>query len=122
MYKRQVKDIAARQEISDKYLEQIIAVLGKAGYVKSVRGASGGYRLTRSPADYTVGMILRLTEGSLAPVACLEDEVNQCPRFQQCATVEVWKRLQQAVNSVVDTMTLADLAAIHRDKSGLINP
>ncbi|RHP35404.1 RrF2 family transcriptional regulator [Lachnotalea sp. AF33-28] len=117
-----VKDIAARQEISDKYLEQIIAVLGKAGYVKSVRGASGGYRLTRSPADYTVGMILRLTEGSLAPVACLEDEVNQCPRFQQCATVEVWKRLQQAVNSVVDTMTLADLAAIHRDKSGLINP
>lgn len=117
-----VKDIAARQEISDKYLEQIIAVLGKAGYVKSVRGASGGYRLTRSPADYTVGMILRLTEGSLAPVACLEDEVNQCPRFQQCATVEVWKRLQQAVNSVVDTMTLADLAAIHQDKSGLINP
>ena len=117
-----VKDIAARQEISDKYLEQIIAVLGKAGYVKSVRGASGGYRLTRSPADYTVGMILRLTEGSRAPVACLEDEVNQCPRFQQCATVEVWKRLQQAVNSVVDTMTLADLAAIHRDKSGLINP
>ena len=117
-----VKDIAARQEISDKYLEQIIAVLGKAGYVKSVRGASGGSRLTRSPADYTVGMILRLTEGSLAPVACLEDEVNQCPRFQQCATVEVWKRLQQAVNSVVDTMTLADLAAIHRDKSGLINP
>ena len=117
-----VQDIAARQEISDKYLEQIIAVLGKAGYVKSVRGASGGYRLTRSPADYTVGMILRLTEGSLAPVACLEDEVNQCPRFQQCATVEVWKRLQQAVNSVVDTMTLADLAAIHRDKSGLINP
>ena len=97
-------------------------MLGKAGYVKSVRGASGGYRLTRSPADYTVGMILRLTEGSLAPVACLEDEVNQCPRFQQCATVEVWKRLQQAVNSVVDTMTLADLAAIHRDKSGLINP
>lgn len=117
-----VKDIAARQEISDKYLEQIIAVLGKAGYVKSVRGASGGYRLTRSPAEYTVGMILRLTEGSLAPVACLEDEVNQCPRFQQCATVEVFKRLQQAVNSVVDTMTLADLAAIHRDKSGLINP
>ena len=117
-----VKDIAARQEISDKYLEQIIAVLGKAGYVKSVRGASGGYRLTRSPADYTVGMILRLTEGSLAPVACLEDEVNQCPRFQQCATVEVWKRLQHAVNSVVDTKTLADQAAIHRDKSGLINP
>ena len=117
-----VKDIAARQEISDKYLEQIIAVLGKAGYVKSVRGASGGYRLTRSPADYTVGMILRLTEGSLAPVACLEDEVNQCPRFQQCATVEVWKRLQQAVNSVVDTMTLAALAASPRDKSGLNNP
>ena len=68
-----VKEIAARQGISEKYLEQIIAVLNKAGYVKSVRGAQGGYRIAKDPADYTVGMILRLTEGSLAPVACLED-------------------------------------------------
>ena len=117
-----LKDVARRQGISEKYLEQIISVLNKAGFVRSIRGPQGGYVLSRRPEEYTVGMILRLTEGSLAPVACLEDEVNQCPRFQQCATVEVWKRLQQAVNSVVDTMTLADLAAIHRDKSGLINP
>ncbi len=69
-----VKEIAGRQGISEKYLEQIIAVLHKAGYVKSVRGAQGGYRLAREPEAYTVGMVLRLTEGSLAPVACLEED------------------------------------------------
>ena len=75
-----IKDVAERQEISDKYLEQIVSVLNKAGYVKSIRGPQGGYRLTREPDKYTVGMILRLTEGSLAPVACLDDEVNDCDR------------------------------------------
>ena len=69
-----IKDIAARQEISEKYLEQIISILNKAGYVKSIRGPQGGYHLMKDPAQYTVGMILRLTEGSLDPVACLEDE------------------------------------------------
>ena len=76
-----VKEIAGRQEISEKYLEQIISVLNKAGYVKSVRGAQGGYRIARDPASYTVGMILRLTEGSLNPVACLDDDVNECERW-----------------------------------------
>ena len=75
-----IRDIAARQQISEKYLEQIIAILNKAGYVKSVRGPQGGYHLMKDPAQYTAGMILRLTEGSLAPVACLEDEVNACGR------------------------------------------
>ena len=75
-----IKDIAARQDISDKYLEQIISSLNKAGYVKSIRGPQGGYKLARDPESYTVGMILRLTEGSLAPVACLDDEVNTCDR------------------------------------------
>ena len=117
-----LKEIAHRQDISEKYLEIVLKVLVRNKLLTGLRGKGGGYRLTRAPGEYTLGEILRLTEGSLAPVACLEDEVNQCPRFQQCATVEVWKRLQQAVNSVVDTMTLADLAAIHRDKSGLINP
>ena len=88
-----VKEIAARQGISEKYLEQIIAVLNKAGYVKSVRGAQGGYRIAKDPADFTVGMILRLTEGSLAPVACLEE----------------WQELYDAVNKVVDGVTIADL-------------
>ena len=84
-----IRTIAARQEISEKYLEQIISTLNHAGFVKSVRGAQGGYRLAKEPKDYTVGMILRLTEGSLAPVACLDDEVNQCSRVEQCATLEV---------------------------------
>lgn len=105
-----IRDIAARQEISDKYLEQIISTLNKAGYVKSIRGPQGGYRLTREPARYTVGMILRLTEGSLAPVACLENEVNDCPRQGGCATLRLWRMLDEAVSGVVDRVTLADLA------------
>ena len=72
-----VKQIAERQEISEKYLEQIISVLNKAGFVKSTRGAQGGYRIAGNPENYTVGMVLRLTEGKLCPVSCLEDEVNQ---------------------------------------------
>ncbi len=106
-----VKDIAARQGISEKYLEQIIAVLNKAGYVKSVRGAQGGYRLAKNPADYTVGMIIRLTEGSLAPVTCLEEGADVCERCDTCETLEVWKRLYDAVNDVVDSVTVADLVA-----------
>ena len=73
-----IKDISARENISEKYLEQIISSLKKAGYVKSLRGAQGGYMLAREPETYTVGTILRLTEGSMKPVACLEDEPNQC--------------------------------------------
>ncbi len=104
-----IKDIAARQEISDKYLEQIISSLNKAGYVKSIRGPQGGYRLTKKPDQYTVGMILRLTEGSLAPVACLDDEVNSCTRQDTCATLRLWKMVNDSVSSVVDKVTLADL-------------
>lgn len=104
-----VKQIAGRQGLSEKYLEQIIAVLNKAGYVKSTRGAQGGYRLAKEPGYYTVGMILRLTEGSLAPVACLEEDNSECERCDNCETLGVWKELQQAINNVVDGITLADL-------------
>ncbi len=104
-----VKDIAARQGISEKYLEQIIAILNKAGYVKSVRGAQGGYRIARDPQEYTVGMILRLTEGSLAPVACLEENYGICERCDTCETLDVWKELHEAINQVVDRVTIADL-------------
>lgn len=105
-----VKQIAERQDISEKYLEQIISVLNKAGYVKSARGAQGGYRIAGDPKNYTVGMVLRLTEGSLCPVACLEDQVNECPRCDTCETLEVWKDLNDAINKVVDGVTIADLA------------
>ncbi|MDF2472690.1 MAG: transcriptional regulator, BadM/Rrf2 family [Lachnospiraceae bacterium] len=113
-----IKSIAARQEISDKYLEQIITQLSKAGYVKSTRGAQGGYRLAMAPDEYTVGMILRLIEGSLAPVACLDDDENQCTRANECATLEVWSSLNKAINSVVDNITLADLVDRQSSLSG----
>ena len=113
-----VKQIAQRQEISEKYLEQIIAVLNKAGYVKSVRGAQGGYRLARDPGEYTVGMILRLTEGSLAPVACLDGESNECERCDTCDTLAIWKQLAEAINNVVDHVTIADLVERQQERLG----
>lgn len=104
-----IKSISARQEISDKYLEQIITQLSRAGYVKSIRGAQGGYRLAKAPEEYTVGSILRLIEGSLAPVSCLEEDSDPCNRSGQCATLDVWKQLYEAINNVVDNITLSDL-------------
>lgn len=104
-----LKDVAGRQEISDKYLEQIISVLNKAGYVKSVRGAQGGYLLKKDPSEYTVGMILRLTEGDLAPVSCVGDSKDECNRKAGCVTVRIWQQINDAVNNVVDNITLADL-------------
>ncbi|MDF2538185.1 MAG: transcriptional regulator, BadM/Rrf2 family [Herbinix sp.] len=104
-----IKSIASRQEISEKYLEQIISLLSRADYVKSIRGAQGGYRLAKEPAEYTVGMILRLTEGSLFPVDCLEAEEGGCCRTNVCVTKEVWKELYEAISSVVDRITLQDL-------------
>lgn len=106
-----IKDVASRQSISDKYLEQIISVLNKAGYVKSVRGPQGGYTLKKKPEDYTVGMILRLTEGSLAPVACVEEEDADCERKGDCVTYLLWKKIGDAVNEVVDNLTLKDLVS-----------
>jgi Rrf2 family protein len=103
-----VNQIAKRQDISEKYLEQIISVLKKAGFVKSIRGAQGGYRLAKAPADYTVGMILRLTEGNLCPV---ENEVGACDGCDTCETLDVWKQLNMAINNVIDGVTIADLAA-----------
>ena len=116
-----VKDIAARQEISEKYLEQIIAILNRAGYVKSIRGAQGGYRIARDPQEYTVGMILRLTEGSLAPVACLEDRAQECARADTCDTLGIWQELYDAINRVVDHITIADLVERHRKRNEAID-
>ncbi|HOQ75510.1 MAG TPA: Rrf2 family transcriptional regulator [Thermoclostridium sp.] len=104
-----IRSISERQEISYKYLEQIISVLNRGGLVKSVRGSQGGYRLAHPPEEYTVGMILRQIEGNLVPVACMEDEPNQCPRSNKCVTLTVWKELGDAINNVLDSITLADL-------------
>jgi Rrf2 family protein len=104
-----LKKIAERQNISLKYLEQIITVLCRAGYVKSIRGAQGGYRLANPASTYTVGMILRLTEGTLAPVSCLADSVNQCERSDYCPTLYVWEKVYAAINETVDSITLQDI-------------
>lgn len=103
-----VKDIASRQDISEKYLEQIIALFNKAGYVKSIRGAQGGYLLTKEPTEYTVGMILRLAEGSIAPVSCV-DGADGCDKKGACVSAMLWEKMNNAVNEVVDNTTLQDL-------------
>ena len=104
-----LKDVAKRQGISEKYLEQIISILNKAGFVRSVRGLQGGYSLSRTPADYTVGMILRLTEGSLCPVDCAAEENGSCDREDTCVTRMLWKKLDDAISSVVDHVSLEEL-------------
>ena len=112
-----LRDVAQRQEISDKYLEQIVTQLSRAGLVRSVRGAGGGYLLTRTPEGYTVGEILRVLEGSLAPVSCA-DGVGCCERADRCVTVEVWREIQAAVDGVVGHLTLADLVRRYHQKCG----
>lgn len=104
-----LRDIAERQKISDKYLEQIVATLNKAGLIRSIRGSQGGYLLVREPEEYTVGEILRVTEGNMAPVPCLEYEANQCSKQESCVSVILYKKINDAVNSVIDTVTLADM-------------
>ena len=104
-----LKDIANRQNISKKYLEQIVPMLNKSGILKTNRGNRGGYMLNKLPSELTVKDVLIATEGSLAPVACLEDEVNTCERAESCVTLGVWKKIYKAVNDVVDNITLQDL-------------
>lgn len=106
-----LKDAAERQGISLKYLEQIAGLLSRAGMLQSGRGAQGGYRLARDPKNYTVGDILRLTEGNLAPVACLAEPMNSCERCGECATLEFWTGLYDTVNKYIDAYTLEDLLA-----------
>lgn len=104
-----LKDIAKRQSISEKYLESIIKILVQAGFVKGLRGKGGGYRLVRDPNTYTVGSILKLTEGSLAPVACLECRPNNCERFKTCKTLPMWQKLDRIIDDYFEGITLADL-------------
>ena len=104
-----LKVIAKRQEISEKYLESIIKLLVKAGYVDGTHGRGGGYRLTKAPHQYTVGSILRLTEESLAPVACLEPGAASCPRMAACRTLSLWQGLDKVISDYLDNITIAEL-------------
>lgn len=105
-----LKEIAARQEISEKYLESILKLLVKGKILTGLRGKGGGYRLNRAPEEYTVTDILELTEESLAPVACLDKSADPCPRAAQCRTLDMWKGLDALVRDYFDHITLADLA------------
>jgi len=103
-------DVAKRQNISRKYLEQVIALMTKAGYVKSLRGKGGGYRLTRDPSEYTLGQILRAAEGSLAPVGCLDCRRGTiCPIVDTCSVIPVWRELGKVTSEYLDSKTLADI-------------
>lgn len=104
-----LKEIAQRQEISEKYLEAIIKILVKAKLLSGLRGKGGGYRLTRAPEQYTVGAVLRLTEDTLAPVACLEEDAAPCSRAAKCPTLPLWQGLDRMINEYLDGITLADL-------------
>ena len=104
-----LKDIAMRQNISKKYLEQIVPLLNKSGLLKTNRGYQGGYMLAKNADEYTVGEILRIAEGNLAPVACLEFEENDCPRAKHCMTLDLWKGLYKVVNDYLDSITLQDI-------------
>lgn len=104
-----MKDVANRQGLSLKYIERIMPVLSKNNYVEGVHGKGGGYRLTRSPEDYRVGDILRLTEGDLAPVACLECGAKPCEKAAECRTLPMWTEFHAVVNSYFDKISLADL-------------
>lgn len=104
-----LKDVAKRQNISKKYLEQIVPVLNGAGLLATNRGNRGGYKLAKEPKEYTVGDILRITEGSIAPVSCLESDVNSCERKNFCQTLYVWEGLYKVVNEYLDSITVQDI-------------
>ena len=110
-----LKDIAKRQGMSKKYLEQIVPLLNKSDILRTNRGFNGGYRLAKSPDKYTVGDILRITEGSLSPVACLENDPIQCERSSQCVTLPVWKGLYRVINEYLDGITLQDMLDQQRE-------
>lgn len=104
-----MKAIAERQNLSLKYLERILPVLTKNGFIEGIHGKGGGYKLTKTPAEYRIGDILRLTEGSLAPVACLGCDAKECDRKAECRTLPMWSKLNDIINDYLDSVTLADL-------------
>lgn len=107
-----LKEISERQEISQKYMESIMTLLSKNGFVDAIHGKGGGYMLNRKPEEYRVGDILRLTEGTLAPVACLEKDADKCPKENVCRTVGMWRKLDDLIETYLDSVTIADLMKV----------
>ena len=104
-----LKEIAERQGISQKYIEAIMTLLSKNGFVDAVHGKGGGYKLNRKPEEYKIGDILRVTEGTLAPVACLEKNADACPREKECRTIKMWTKLDDLIENYLDSVTIKDL-------------
>ena len=111
-----LKDIAARQNISKKYLEQIVPILNKSYILNTNRGYQGGYKLAKAPSKYTVGEIPRLTEGSLSPVSCLDHDPIECERSADCITLPIWQGLKKAICDYLDGITLQDILDMQREK------
>lgn len=111
-----LKDIAERQGVSKKYLEQIVPILNRSDILKTNRGYQGGYMLAKSPDKYTVGDVLRLTEGSLSPVACGEQDPVECPRSAECPTLMIWQGLSKVISEYLDSITLQDILDKQREK------
>ena len=113
-----LRDISKRQQITVKYLEQIVTSLTRAGYLRSQRGNNGGYRLAKSPKDYKVGDILRVMEGNLEPITCLLDDPSACPRSDTCVTLPFWKGLSKVINDYVNSYSLQDLIDSFEESAG----
>jgi len=113
-----VRDISVRQGITVKYLEQIISQLNKAGFLRSLRGNQGGYKLLKSPEEYHVGEILRAIEGSLAPVVCIDDKINKCERAGFCKTLPIWTGLAKVIDEYLDRITLQDILNQYQESNG----
>ena len=111
-----LKEIAERQHISKQYLEQIVSIISNSRILRTNRGKHGGYMLAQEPSDITVGQVLRITEGSLAPIACLEDEVNQCERVETCKTLSMWKGLNKVITDYLDSITLQDIMGKYQEQ------
>lgn len=111
-----LKDIAKRQNVSKKYLEQIVPIFNKSDILKANRGYQGGYMLAKLPKDYTVGQILRLTEGSLSPVSCVDQDPVECDRSEDCATLPIWRGLSKVINEYLDSITLQDILDQQRER------
>jgi Rrf2 family protein len=110
-------DISARQEVSLKYLESIVASLSKAGYLESHRGKAGGYRLAKSPEECTVGGILKAAEGTISPVSCVGESASECGRADKCLTFPVWRELDKRIDGYLESVTLADVLSGNVEKS-----